>query len=147
MLNTYKNIYFLGIGGVGMSGLAGWFIEKNYNVLGYDKNETFFTSKLKEKGALIFHDICIEKIPNEILDIKKTLVVYTPAVKRDHSLYTFFKDRNFTIIKRSELLRDVSSSYKVIAIAGTHGKTTISIMLSHILVSSGYAPNSFWWHF
>ncbi len=143
MLNTYKNIYFLGIGGVGMSGLAGWCIEKNYNVLGYDKKETFFTSKLKEKGALIFHDTCIEKIPNKILDIKKTLVVYTPAIKQDHNLYLFFKDHNFTIIKRSELLRDISSNYKVIAIAGTHGKTTISIMLSHILVSSGYAPNSF----
>jgi len=143
MLNKYQNIYFLGIGGVGMSGLAGWCVENKYTVLGYDRNENYFTSKLKEKGVLINHDMCAKKIPNKILDVKKTLVVYTPAVNKDHDLYLFFRDHNFTIIKRSEFLREIASDYNVIAIAGTHGKTTISIMLSHILVSSGYEPNAF----
>ena len=143
MIRKYQNIYFLGIGGVGMSGLAGWCIENKYNVLGYDRDDNYFTSKLKSNGALISHDICAKKIPIKILDIKKTLVVYTPAVKQSHSLYSFFRRNNFTIIKRSELLKEVAYDYNVIAIAGTHGKTTVSVMLSHILAASGYSPNAF----
>lgn len=143
MLSKFKNIYFLGIGGTGMSGLAGWCIEKKYNVFGYDKNNNNFISNLKEKGALISHDLLTKNIPNKILDVKKTLVVYTPAIKKTHPLYLFFRENNFTIIKRAELLSEISSNYSVIAIAGTHGKTTISIMLAHILVSAGYSPNAF----
>ena len=143
MLNKYQNIYFLGIGGVGMSGLAGWCVEKKYNVFGYDKNKNNFISNLKDKGVLISHDLSTKNITNKILDVKKTLVVHTPAIKQNHALYLFFRDHNFTIIKRAQLLSEIASNYNVIAIAGTHGKTTISIMLSHILVSAGYSPNAF----
>ena len=143
MLSKFKNIYFLGIGGTGMSGLAGWCVEKKYNVFGYDKNNNNFIANLKEKGVLISHDLLTKNIPNKILDVKKTLVVYTPAIKKTHPLYLFFRENNFTIIKRAKLLSEISSNYSVIAIAGTHGKTTISIMLAHILVSAGYSPNAF----
>jgi len=138
-----KNMYFLGIGGVGMSGLAGWCYANQYNVSGYDRNDNYFTLKLKKSGILIQHDISTSKIPKDFLNNENTLIIYTPAIKKDHPLYMFFHDSNFTIIKRSELLMRISADYKVIAIAGTHGKTTISIMLSHLLNNAGFSPSAF----
>jgi UDP-N-acetylmuramate--alanine ligase len=140
---TYKNIYFLGIGGVGMSGLAGWLQLKKHNISGYDKQDSLFTKKLKSQGVKIQHNLSIKSIPNLFLDKNQTLVVYTPAIKENNILFKFFNNQNFTIIKRSDLLNEVSKSYDVIAIAGTHGKTTISIMLAHILNHAGYSPNAF----
>ena len=140
---TYKNIYFLGIGGVGMSGLAGWLHLKKYNISGYDKQESLFTKKLKLEGLKIQHNLSIKSIPNLFLDKTQTLIVYTPAIKENNTLFKFFYNQNFKIIKRSDLLNEVSQSYDVIAIAGTHGKTTISIMLAHILKHAGYSPNAF----
>ena len=141
--SKYKNIYFLGIGGVGMSGLAGWFMAKNYHVEGYDKNNNNYTKKLKLKGVKIQNEVDVNKITRQFLDNQNTLIVYTPAVKSNHLLLMYFVENNFHIIKRSQLLSQVCSNYNVIAIAGTHGKTTISIMLTHILLLSGYNPNAF----
>ena len=145
MCNTRlaKNIYFLGIGGVGMSGLAGWCYANQYNVSGYDRNDNYFTLKLKNSGILIQHDVSTSKLPKDFLNNENTLIIYTPAIKKDHPLYMFFHDSNYTIIKRSELLRRISADYKVIAIAGTHGKTTVSIMLSHLLKNAGFSPSAF----
>ena len=143
MLNKYQNIYFLGIGGVGMSGLAGWCHEKQYYVSGYDRSHNKFTERLKHMGIVIHHDSSIEKLPKDKLDNTTTLIVYTPAIKKNHELYTYFNENNFVIVKRAELLQEISLKYDVIAIAGTHGKTTISIMLSHILRNSGCSPTAF----
>lgn len=142
-LGLPKNIYFLGIGGVGMSGLAGWCYSNQHHVAGYDKNDNAFTLKLKKRGIFIQHDAAKSKIPKDFLNTKDTYVIYTPAIKKDHILYRFFRDSNFTILKRSELLKRISLEYKVIGISGTHGKTTISIMLSHILKSAGFSPSAF----
>jgi UDP-N-acetylmuramate--alanine ligase len=143
MYRNYKNIYFLGIGGVGMSGLAGWLHQKKYNVGGYDRSSNYYTLKLKKKGVDIINQLLIDQIPKIFLNNSTTLVIYTPAIKKDHKFLSFFKKKNFKIIKRSELLSYIAKDYNVIAISGTHGKTTISVMLSHILVCAGYSPSAF----
>ena len=135
-LGLAKNMYFLGVGGVGMSGLAGWCYENKHNVAGYDRNDNAFTLKLKKNGILIQHDVSTSNIPKDFLNTEDTYIIYTPAIKKDHTLYRFFKYSNFTLLKRSELLRRISLEYKVIAISGTHGKTTISIMLSQTFITS-----------
>ena len=142
-LKKYKNIYFLGVGGVGMSGLAAWCSIQKYHVLGYDREQNDYTEKLKSYGVKTHHNLLVEEIPDNYLNNQETLVVYTPAIKTDHLLYDFFYNKNFRIIKRAQLLKIISSNYHVIAIAGTHGKTTISIMLSHLLKNAGYNPNAF----
>ena len=142
-LGLAKNMYFLGIGGVGMSGLAGWCHAHKHNVGGYDHNDNTFTLKLKKSGIRIQHDVSTSKIPSDFLNNEDTYIIYTPAIKKDHILYRFFNDANFTILKRSELLQRISLAYKVVAISGTHGKTTISIMLSHLLKNAGLSPSAF----
>lgn len=139
----YKNIYFLGIGGVGMSGLAGWLNEHNFHISGYDKKKSLFTKQLKLKGIKIQHTTSLKSLPSSFLDPHQTLIVYTPAIKKSHKLLSFFISHHFCIIKRSDILSQVARNYQVIAIAGTHGKTTISVMLSNILNHAGYKPNAF----
>ena len=143
MYKNYQNIYFIGVGGVGMSGLAGWFHQNKYNISGYDRSNNNYTSKLKTEGIYISHDLSIKQIPEIFLNNKTTLVVYTPAIKKEHVIFSFFKRNNFKICKRSELLSDIAKEYTVLAISGTHGKTTISVMLSHILFHAGYSPSAF----
>ena len=146
MLNNIKNIYFLGIGGIGMSALAHWSNLRNINTQGWDDaKNNLVLNNLADKGIKIHNK---SKEDHFLIDVKKfkttnSIVIYTPAVSTNHPIFQYFKLKKINIYKRSELLQYISADYKVIAIAGTHGKTTISIMLSHILKSSGIDCNAF----
>jgi UDP-N-acetylmuramate--alanine ligase len=134
--NDYDSIYFLGIGGIGMSALARWFRQKGLRVAGYDRTPTPLTHELMEEGMELHFDDKIEFIPG-YLSKEKTLVIFTPAIPKDHAEYNYLKDQGFTIMKRSEVLGLISKDYKTIAVAGTHGKTTTSTMVAHILHEAG----------
>ena len=133
-LAHYDNIYFLGIGGIGMSALARWFLKKGLRVSGYDRTATTLTSALEEEGMRIHYDDAVESIPSEVKNNKnKTLVIFTPAIPKDHREHQFLKENGFTIMKRSEVLGLISRDYITVAVAGTHGKTTTSSMVAHLL--------------
>ena len=124
-----EKIHFIGIGGIGMSALASYFILKNKKVSGYDKIQSPITEKLKKEGATIFHKDELHLIDNiEKID----LVVYTPAISENKQL-KYFQENNFRIQKRSEVLGNISNIYQTIAVAGTHGKTTTCSIIAHIL--------------
>ncbi len=133
-LENYDNIYFLGIGGIGMSAQARWFMKKGLRVFGYDKTSTVLTTSLAEEGMLIHFDDSVDAIPATIKEQKeRTLVIFTPAIPKDHAEHAYFKEHEYTILKRSEVLGLLTKNYKTIAVAGTHGKTTTSSMIAHIL--------------
>ncbi len=137
-LNDYHNIYFLGIGGIGMSALARWFNKKGLNVSGYDRTSTTLTKELEREGIVVHYEDAIENIPAEVKGQKeKTLVVFTPAIPKNHIEYNHLKDNGYTVMKRSEVLGLITRGYKTIAVAGTHGKTTTSSMVAHILKVAG----------
>lgn len=142
-MSNFKTIYFLGIGGIGMSNLARFFLSKGYNVSGYDRTETPLTKKLTEEGALIHYLDDIALIPYSCKDKVSTLVVYTPAVSTDNTEYSFFKEQGFKMQKRAEVLGLITQSSKALCCAGTHGKTTTSSMLAHILRGSHLDCNAF----
>ncbi|MBL7842373.1 MAG: UDP-N-acetylmuramate--L-alanine ligase [Cyclobacteriaceae bacterium] len=136
-LDKYRNIYFLGIGGIGMSALARWFIKKGVVVSGYDRTSTSLTKQLEGEGMVVHYDDSIKNIPTEVLREKEnTLVVFTPAIPKDHKEYNYLLQEGYTILKRSEILGLITKNYKTIAVAGTHGKTTTSSMVAHILKSA-----------
>ncbi|MBA4145804.1 MAG: UDP-N-acetylmuramate--L-alanine ligase [Azospira oryzae] len=135
-LKNYDSIYFLGIGGIGMSAIARWFKHKGWRIAGYDRTPTPLTHELIEEGMEIHFDDKIELIPGYISK-EKTLVVFTPAIPKTHLEYNYLKDNGFTIIKRSEVLGVLTKNYKTIAVAGTHGKTTTSSLVAHILKAAG----------
>ncbi len=142
-LNTIHNIYFVGIGGIGMSALARYFHSNNYNVAGYDKVMSPVTTGLSELGIAIFFDDAIDVIPNEFLDKENSIIVYTPAVPSDHSQLMHFKNKQFKIYKRAEILGEITKNTYCFAVAGTHGKTTTSTILGHILKETGVNATSF----
>ncbi len=135
-LDQYDSIYFLGIGGIGMSALARWFKHKGLRVAGYDRTPTPLTHELLEEGMEIHFDDKIEFIPGYISK-EKTLVVFTPAIPKNHIEHNYLKEQGYTILKRSEVLGLLTKNYKTIAVAGTHGKTTTSSLIAHILKSAG----------
>lgn len=135
-LDQYDSIYFLGIGGIGMSALARWFKHKGLRVAGYDRTPTPLTHELMEEGMEIHFDDKIEFIPGYVSK-EKTLVIFTPAIPKNHVEHTYLKDSGFTILKRSEVLGLLTRNYKTIAVAGTHGKTTTSSLIAHILKHAG----------
>jgi UDP-N-acetylmuramate--alanine ligase len=125
-----KKVHFIGVGGIGMSALAYYFISKKIKVSGYDKIQSSITSKLVSNGAEIFYEDDITLI-DDINSID--LVIYTPAINYENKQLTFFQNHDFNLLKRSDVLGEISNLYKTIAVAGTHGKTTISSMVAHIL--------------
>jgi UDP-N-acetylmuramate--alanine ligase len=137
-IRDIKRVYFLGIGGIGMSALARYFVSKGVVVSGYDKTETGLTKKLADEGIAVHYEDNIE-----FIDKAAELVVFTPAVPKDHSGYNYFLKNNYTLVKRSEVLGAITNSTYNICIAGTHGKTTTSTMVAHILRHSGYGCNAF----
>jgi UDP-N-acetylmuramate--alanine ligase len=137
-LEQYSNIYFLGIGGIGMSALARWFIKKGLRVSGYDRTATALTAELEAEGMSIHYEDGIEFIPREVINEKeKTLVIFTPAIPKDHKEYNYLNEKGYLINKRSEVLGLISNNYKTIGVAGTHGKTTTSSMVAHLLKTAG----------
>jgi UDP-N-acetylmuramate--alanine ligase len=135
-LKNYDSIYFLGIGGIGMSALARWFRHSGLKVAGYDRNSSPLIHELMEEGMEIHFEDRIEMIPG-YLTKEKTLIVFTPAIPKDHKEYNYLKAGGFTIVKRSEVLGMLTKNYKTIAVAGTHGKTTTSSLIAHIIKTAG----------
>ena len=143
MLENYKHIYFLGIGGIGMSSLALYVLNENKVVGGYDKVKSEITDTLISHGAVINFSDEFKIIPKSFLDKENTLIIYTPAIPLSNKQFVFFKKSGFRILKRSELLGEISKDKFCIAIAGTHGKTTTSSILSHILFDNNLNFTSF----
>ena len=135
-LEQYDSVYFLGIGGIGMSAIARWFKHKGLRVSGYDRTPTPLTHELIEEGMEIHFEDRIEFIPGFITK-EKTLVVFTPAIPKNHLEHAYLKEQGFTILKRSEVLGLLTKSYRTVAVAGTHGKTTTSSLIAHILKCAG----------
>ena len=143
MIENYTKIYFIGIGGIGMSSLALYFLDKGKIVGGYDKTRTDLTINLKNHGALIHYDLKISEIPLEFRNKQDTLIIYTPAISKDNIELDFFIKKSYKLLKRSEALGLISQNKFCIAIAGTHGKTTTSIILSHLLYENNISFTSF----
>lgn len=142
METEYKKIYFLGIGGIGMSALARLFLHEGRAVAGYDRVRSHLCEELEREGADIHYEEAVEKIPEPFRDPATTLVVYTPAVPADHAEYVWLREQGFRIEKRSQMLGYLSSDKYVMAVAGTHGKTTTSTLiawLNHAAQAEGSA--------
>jgi UDP-N-acetylmuramate--alanine ligase len=127
----------VGIGGIGMSAIARWFIANDKQVAGYDKTETALTKSLASEGIAIHFEDSVEQVPTKFLENKEdTLVIYTPAIPQDHKELNWLKAEGFTVLKRSQALGLITEKNFTIAVAGTHGKTTTSSMIAHILKSA-----------
>ena len=143
MLDKIRNIYFLGIGGIGMSALARYFNAKGYQVAGYDRNESELVMELEREGIQIHTDDNTDFIAADYKNPNYTLVVYTPAIPDDMTEFVFFKKNGFTIMKRAQVLGEITRSQRGICIAGTHGKTTTCTLTSHILNQSKVGCSAF----
>lgn len=142
-IKDIHNVYFIGIGGIGMSALARYFRFINKNVAGYDKTETPLTRELSDTGIAIHYEDDLMCIPSVFKNMEDTLVVYTPAVAETHSEYQYFSKNNFNIKKRSEVLGLITKDSFCFAVAGTHGKTTTSSILAHLLKETGTPLTAF----
>ncbi len=142
-ISNYKNIFFIGIGGIGMSALARYFKANKKNVAGYDKTKTKLTLELEKLGIEIHYKDAVNNIPKSFLNKEETLIVYTPAISNNHKEYNYFKENGFTILKRAEILGLITNETFCFAVAGTHGKTTTSTILGHILKESNVNATSF----
>lgn len=138
-----KAVYFVGIGGIGMSAIARYFIRQGMVVGGYDKTPTPLTAQLESEGALIHYDEDIDKIPVACRNAAATLVVFTPAIPQEHKELAFFRANNFVIEKRAQVLGLLTRTHKGLCVAGTHGKTTTSAMCAHIMHQSHIDCNAF----
>ena len=126
----FKNSYFLGIGGIGMSALARYFLHEGKRVAGYDRTPSHLTEALAAEGAEIHYEDDVRMIPAPLLDPQQTIVVYTPAVPQEHGEFRYFREHGFTIEKRSQMLGHLAEGKYVMAVAGTHGKTTTSTLVA-----------------
>ena len=142
-LNDIKAVYFVGIGGIGMSAIARYFLHQGVVVGGYDKTPSDLTEKLRQEGAQIHYEEDIKQIPQDCCDAKSCLVIYTPAIPADHKELVFFRTNGFEIQKRAQVLGTLTHSLKGLCVAGTHGKTTTSSMAAHILHQSSIGCNAF----
>ena len=132
-LKDIHNIYFIGIGGIGMSALARYFHANNKHVVGYDKTQSEITSSLMELGVDIHFSDSIGNIKSEFLKIENTLVVYTPEIPKNHEELIYFQNNGFNVLKRSQVLGIITENTFCLAVAGTHGKTTTTSILGHLM--------------
>ena len=139
----YTNYYFIGIGGIGMSSLAEYMLHLNKKVEGYDREKSFQSNRLNKLGIRIIFSENEQIINSNFKNSKNTLIVFTPAIDKKNKILNYFKSNNFKIVKRADLLADIVNSSFCIAIAGTHGKTTTTSILSHILHNSELKFTSF----
>src|SRR6187402_3560264 len=136
-LGVWGSVYFIGIGGIGMSALARYFHSRGTRVSGYDKTASSLTRELEQEGMKIHYEDNVDLVPKDA-----QLVVYTPAVPKDHKEMDWYRQRGIALLKRSEVLGIISKSSFNICIGGTHGKTTITTMIAHLLRSTGYGCNA-----
>jgi len=141
--NNLDSVYFVGIGGIGMSALARYFASQGKNVAGYDRQATQLTDELAMEGIDIHFQDKTALIPSVFRNPERTLIIYTPAVPEDHHELTYFRNRGFRVIKRSAALGEVFNTGFGVAVAGTHGKTSVSTMIAHILSKSAIGCNAF----
>lgn len=137
-LSNIHRVFFIGIGGIGMSALARFFNEHNIAVSGYDKTETPLTKALVEEGIAVHYTDDVS-----LLDQQANWVIYTPAIPGNHQQFNWYKANNYTLLKRSEVLGEISTSLQTFCVAGTHGKTTVSTLLAHILRFTETGCNAF----
>jgi UDP-N-acetylmuramate--alanine ligase len=137
-LNNIQRVYFIGIGGIGMSAIARFFNEKGVKVSGYDRTATALTKQLEAEGMQIQYTDDINAV-----DTHANLVVYTPAIPATHTALQWYRDHGYEVVKRSDVLQEITRSLFAITVAGTHGKTTVSTMIAHLLTDSGYGCNAF----
>ncbi len=142
-LNDIKAVYFVGAGGIGMSAVARYFLNKKLVVAGYDKTPSNLTHDLEKEGMLIHYEENADLIPEACKEAKSTLVIYTPAIPADHKELVFFRENGFTIEKRAQVLGTLTRTHKGLCVAGTHGKTTTSTMCAHIMHQSHIDCNAF----
>lgn len=142
-INTIKAVYFVGAGGIGMSALIRYFLANGKKVAGYDKTPSKLTEQLNKEGAEIHYEDNVNLIPNSYKDPKETLVVYTPAVPDTHTELCYFRVQGFKVMKRARVLGEITHCNRGLCIAGTHGKTTTSSMVAHLLKQSHVDCNAF----
>lgn len=145
-LKHTEGIYFVGIGGIGMSALALYFSEKGFRVAGYDRSMSFITASLVEKGCQVTDDDCPSSIPvffRDVTNAGRIKIVYTPAIHSENNILTWFRSNGFDVSKRSEVLGAITHDSDTIAVAGTHGKTTVTTMISHLLKQSAVGCSAF----
>ena len=135
-----KNVYFIGIGGIGMSAIARYYNHAGYNVSGYDRTPSKLTANLEKEGIQIHFSPSIEAIP---ADIDETLVIYTPAIPKDMEELVYVQEKGYRLIKRSRALGEIASTQKCLGVAGTHGKTTTSTLLAHLYTHSETGCSAF----
>lgn len=143
MQEQYSHVFFIGIGGIGMSALARYFKVQGKQVAGYDRTETILTKALVKEGIDIFYDDDNALIPSEYKDINHCLVVFTPAIPKDSDILNWYQQQNFEIKKRAQVLGLLTKTQQSICVGGTHGKTTISTMIGHLIHSSKVGCNAF----
>ena len=132
-LKNIHNVYFIGIGGIGMSAIARYFLANKTRVAGFDKTPSTITASLQDLGIEIHFEDAVKNLPISFLEKANTLVVYTPAVSKNNSELNYFIQNDFTVLKRAEILGKITENSFCLAVAGTHGKTTTSAILGHIL--------------
>ena len=137
-IESSRHVYFLGIGGIGMSAVARYLNFKGLKVSGYDRDENELTKKLEAEGMVIHYEDDVLLIPKDI-----DVIIYTPAIPHDQSEYVYLKNSGIPMLKRSEALKAILHDKKVIAVAGTHGKTSTSAMIAHVLHSQGFPASAF----
>jgi UDP-N-acetylmuramate--alanine ligase len=135
---SVKAVYFIGIGGIGMSAIARYFHSKGIKVSGYDRTQTMLTKELEASGIVVHYEEAVDVAPKDV-----QLVVYTPAIPKEHKQLIYYQQQGYKVVKRSDVLQMITESSFNICIAGTHGKTTITTMVAHLLRDSGYGCNAF----
>ncbi len=142
-MKDIKAVYFIGAGGIGMSAIARYFIRKGLVVAGYDRTPSELTRCLEKEGMLIHYEENVDEIPHACRDNNSCLVIYTPAIPADHKELQYFRNGNFEIEKRAQVLGTLTRTHKGLCVAGTHGKTTTSTMCAHIMHQSHVDCNAF----